>query len=226
MAYQKGNDIDTQQLRRDYNKDTAMSFLTNPAKGLTMLFSHNKQMKAIRKAAKEQQARNTAAMAGTSTNYLQQEYSKEHGDPTSQVLYAKNGKDAVHTSEGEFNIIPNSKTEGGEIIYNKQKGTAHVIPGKASGDNNYSSILPSDTIISNKFGLASRGRKAAKALESLNKKRENGGSLAEKTDELTRSQSTAVLDDLATEMKVYRDLGMLSQPGMVDRWPRSTVFCW
>ena len=214
MAYQKGNDIDTQQLRRDYNKDTAMSFLTNPAKGLTMLFSHNKQMKAIRKAAKEQQARNTAAMAGASTSYLQQEYSKEHGDPMSQVLYAKNGKDAVHTSEGEFNIIPNSKTEGGEIVYNKQKGTAHIIPGKASGDNNYSSILPSDTIISNKFGLASRGRNAARALESLNKKKANRGSLADKTDELIKSQATAVLDDLANEQKAYRDLGMLPQPGM------------
>lgn len=213
IAYQRGNDIDTQQLRRDYNKDTAMSFLTNPFKGLTMLFGHKRQMRAIRDAAREQSAINTAAMAGASTDYLQQEYAKEHGNPLSQMLYAKNGKDAVHTSEGEFDIMPNSKTEGGEIVYNQENGTAHVIPGKADGDKNYSAILPSDTIITNKYGLASRGRNAAKVLESLNKKRTNRGTLGGKTDELMKSQATAVLDDLAEEQKMYREAGVLPQSG-------------
>lgn len=214
MAYQRGNDIDTQQLRRDYNRDTAMSFLTNPFKGITQLLGHGKQMRAIRRAAQEQAARNTAAMAGASTSYLQQEYAKEYGNPQEGILYSKNGKDAVHTAEGEYDINPNSKVEGGEVVYNQEKGTAHVIPGKADGDNNYAAILPSDVILTNKFGIAAKARSAAKALESTNTKRPNRGQLGKKTDEFIKSQAISILDDAANEQKQYRELGMLDQPEM------------
>lgn len=205
ISYQSVNDIDSDQYIKDYKKGAIFNLLK--------WFGLGKTKKRLAEFNKEKTAVNTAAMAGASTDYLQQEYAKEHGDPLSQMLYAKNGKDAVHTSEGEFDIMPNSKTEGGEIVYNQENGTAHVIPGKADGDKNYSAILPSDTIITNKYGLASRGRNAAKVLESLNKKRTNRGTLGGKTDELMKSQATAVLDDLAEEQKMYREAGVLPQSG-------------
>lgn len=205
ISYQSVNDIDSDQYIKDYKKGA----IFNPLKW----FGLGKTKKRLAEFNKEKTAVNTAAMSGASTDYLQQEYAKEYGNPLSQMLYAKNGKDAVHTSEGEFNIAPNSKTEGGEIVYNQENSTAHVIPGKADGDKNYSAILPSDTIITNKYGLASRGRNAAKVLESLNKKRTNRGTLGSKTDELMKSQATAVLDDLAEEQKIYREAGVLPQSG-------------
>ena len=197
---------------RDYDRELGTSFLTNPFKGLTMLFQRRKQRNAIRRAAEENAAKNLTNMAGASSEYLQQNYASEYGNPQNQMLYSKNGKDAVHTSEGEFDITPNSKTEGGEIVYNKERGTAHVIPGIANGDNNYAFTLPSDTIITNRFGLANKARNAAKALESVNKKKQNRGVLGEQTDKLIKNQATAVLDNTAEEQRQYRAAGLLPQP--------------
>lgn len=177
IAYQEIGDINKNQIMKDYNREMGMSFLTNPFKGLTMLFGRKKQKNSIRAAQAQKAAINTANMAGASTSYLQQEYAKQYGDDDDQILYAKNGKDEVHTSEGEYNIMPNSRVEGGEVVYNKEKGTAHVIPGKPNGDNNYASILPSDTIISNKYGLSDKAKNAAKALQSLNKQNKLRGPL-------------------------------------------------
>lgn len=209
ISYESINDVGDM---KNYNREMGMSFLTNPFKGLAMLIGRRSQKRALARAERQRQETNKFNMSGALDSYLEQEYANKYGDPQNQILYSKNGKDSVHTSEGEFNITPNSKTEGGEIVYNKERGTAHVIPGVANGDNNYSSILPSDTIITNRFGLANKARNAAKALESVNEKKQNRGVLGEQTDELIKNQATAILDNVAEEQRQYRAMGMLPQP--------------
>lgn len=214
IAYQEIGDINKSQIMKDYDREMGMSFLTNPFKGLTMLFGRKKQKSSVRAAQAQRAAINTANMASASTSYLQQEYAKQYGDDDDQMLYAKNGKDMVHTSEGEYNIVPNSRVEGGEIIYNKEKGTAHVVPGKPNGDNNYASILPSDTVISNKYDLSEDdgAKDAAMALRSLNKQNKYRGPLGKQTDDLIRNQAMAVLDRASEKQKMYREMGLLPKP--------------
>lgn len=224
ITYQEIGDINKNQIMKDYNREMGMSFLTNPFKGLTMLFGRKKQKSSVRAAQAQRAAINTANMAGASTSYLQQEYAKQYGDDDDQILYAKNGKDEVHTSEGEYNIMPNSRVEGGEVVYNKEKGTAHVIPGKPNGDNNYASILPSDTIISNKYGLSDKAKNAAKALQSLNKENKLRGPLGKQTNDLVRNQATAVLDEVSEEQKMYREMGLLPKPEYSKFWPGKDEF--
>lgn len=214
ISYQKENEINQSQAIRDYDKNMGMSFLTNPFKGLTMLFGRGKQRRNIQQARMQQDAINRTNRAGASTDYLEQQYSEKYGSPQDYILYAKNGKDSVQTSEGELNLTPNSKTEGGEIVYNAEKQTAHVVPGKAKGDNHLSSILPSDTIITNKYGLADKAKTAAIALQSVNKNKKNRGSLAKQTDDLIRNQATAVLNSVAEEQRQMRNIGILPRTKM------------
>ena len=225
IAYQEIGDINKNQIMKDYDREMGMSFLTNPFKGLTMLFGRKKQKNSIRAAQAQKAAINTANMAGASTSYLQQEYAKQYGDDDDQILYAKNGKDEVHTSEGEYSIMPNSRVEGGEVVYNKEKGTAHVIPGKPNGDNNYASILPSDTIISNKYGLSDKAKNAAKALQSLNNKQNKlRGPLGQQTNKFIINQATAVLDEVSEEQKIYREMGLLPKPEYSKFWPGKDAY--
>ena len=80
IAYQEIGDINKNQIMKDYDREMGMSFLTNPFKGLTMLFGRKKQKNSIRAAQAQKAAINTANMAGASTSYLQQEYAKQYGD--------------------------------------------------------------------------------------------------------------------------------------------------
>lgn len=212
ISYQKENEIDKGKVMRNYNREMGTSFLTNPFKGLTMLFGRRKQQKKLDQARLEQNNVNNFNRSSAVSSYLQSEYANQYGNPQDQILYAKSGKDAVNTSVGEINTIPNSKTEGGEIIYNKQNGTAHIVPGNANGDNHLSFVKPSDAIITNKFGIADSVRPAAKALEQVNKNVKNRGYLSKQTDDLMRKQATAVLDQAAQKQKYLRDLGILPNP--------------
>lgn len=213
ISYQKVGDVDPNQIMRDYDKETRRSIATNPIKALTMAAGRRRQRRRAERAARLAGDINADNRASAASDYLEMQYSQQYGNQEDQTLYAKNGKDeGVYSALGEIPLLPNSKTEDGEIIYNRFNRSAKIIPGNNKGDKNLSFVMPSDTVISNKFGLSSVAEAAAKALQSINRTKKNRGVLGRQTDNLIKSQSTQVLDEVAEEQKQLRNMGLLSNP--------------
>lgn len=218
ISYTRGNDIDVNKSMKSYKRDMGMSFLTNPFKGFTMLFGKKKQKRELERAKQQQMRTNQYNQSIAGSEYLKNEFYSKYGDVDGQMLY-KNGKDFSQTSFGRLPIPANSKTEGGEIIYNSENQTADVVPGNANGDRHLSSILPSDTIITNKYGLADKARFAAQALKSINRNKNNRGIVGKQTDNLMKEQALQVLDSVAAEQRLLRNSGALPYAKPGKYWP-------
>lgn len=172
-----------------------------------------KQEEQMREAQRKADRTNTYRRSIGNTEYLTQNYASQYGNLADyQLPHAKDGKDA-YTSFGEIPTTPNSKTEGGEVIYNKGKQTANIIPGQPNGDTHLTMTLPSDTIITNKYGLSELAKPAAKALMAVNSNKQKlGGQLRKQTDELVKAQATDVLDKISELQLDLRHSGLLDQP--------------
>ena len=217
LAYQKENEINQSQAIRDYGKEMGMSWLTNPFKAVTMAIGRKRQRENIELARLQQDATNKVNRAGASTDYLEMEYSKKYGNPQDQFLYAKNGKDAVQTSEGEYKMIPNSKTQGQEIMFNADKESSHIIPGSPkTGDSHLTYTKPSDTILSRMYGIADSAAPFAKALEfaNMHENTKNRGALGKATDKFVKKQTVPVLQNYADIQSIMRQIGLLPQTKM------------
>jgi len=94
FQYQKVNNIDTRQMKIDYNRDTAATFLSNPFSGLTKLFGHNKYMKTVHEAAQRQIATNNHNYADAQSDYLTSEYNRNHYNTNNNILRAATGLDS------------------------------------------------------------------------------------------------------------------------------------
>lgn len=215
FGYQKQNYVDTSRQLKDYNRDTALSFLTNPVEGITRLFGRHQFEKRMRQANNRAQLANTYNRSGALSDYLGQQYASKYGNDESQMLWAAaEGKDAVESSVGQINVQPNARTEDGEIIFNDISQTARNIPGKTKGDKNLSILKPSDVVLTNMYGISDEVRKPAIALEYANKHEHDKlrMDLGKRTDAFVKKITIPVLEQSAQKMKLYRQLGMLMNP--------------
>ena len=96
---------------------------------------------------------NAVNRSGAYTTYLQNDWLKNHGDTRQQSLYgAKDGKPSAY---GEIDAPATAKVSNGEIIANKYEGTMYRVPGKKNNkDSELAYVRPSDTIVTNKYGLS------------------------------------------------------------------------
>jgi hypothetical protein len=92
--------------------------------------------------------------SGALTTVLQNNLAETEGDQTQQTLYAAaNGKESY--SAGGPTSGYNARVSNGEIIANKFTGEMFRVPGIPNNkDGKLAFIRPSDTIISNKYGLS------------------------------------------------------------------------
>jgi len=92
--------------------------------------------------------------SGALTTVLQNDLAETEGDQTQQTLYsAANGKESY--SAGGHTSGYNARVSNGEIIANKFTGEMFRVPGIPNNkDGKLAFIRPSDTIISNKYGLS------------------------------------------------------------------------
>jgi hypothetical protein len=92
--------------------------------------------------------------SGALTTVLQNDLAETEGDQTQQALYAAaNGKESY--SAGGPASGYNARVSSGEIIANKFTGEMFRVPGIPNNkDGKLAFIRPSDTIISNKYGLS------------------------------------------------------------------------
>lgn len=155
INYQVQKGVDSNQFMKDYDKSTAASFLTNPFKGLTMLFSRGSQKREMEKA--NQIAMNTTDFNRSSalSDSLQQQYLQKNGSNDNQLLYAAEGKKPVATAQGIKKAKPNAMTAPGEVIVSTKDGSVFENPGYASGKDVIPSIVrDSDAVLSSLHGGA------------------------------------------------------------------------
>lgn len=123
------------------------------------LFGGGKRHAAMRRRVAEAQNRalrqNDFSRNGALTSVLQQNYAREYGDTESQSLYGfANGK-STWSAAGSVGLGANARVSNGEIIANKYTGEMFRVPGLPNNkDGKLAFIRPSDTIISNKYGLS------------------------------------------------------------------------
>ncbi len=117
--------------------------------------SRKRKMRRMIAEAKNKAFRqNDYARSGALTSAMQQQYAQEFGDTESQSLYGfVNGKQsfsAAGPTEGY-----NARVSNGEIIANKFTGEMFRVPGLPNNkDGKLALIRPTDTIITNKYGLS------------------------------------------------------------------------
>lgn len=238
IGYTQYNNINQNQIMGDYDKNTALSFLTNPFEGITRLFGRNKQKEQARNAAILAQNLNTANRTGAQTQALQQDYNLRYGNPSNQVLYpAAKGKDeGVYTSNGLSSMQPNSLTMKGESIVNNLDPTnpeeasgAVVTKGKGGVDDVPTNVQDSDIILGGDIDwrtgstFKQQALPYTMALEHINNKYENNGdklsSLSKQTQTLQQEQVNRLkqpivekLKDLADQQKYQHDITGYNQP--------------
>lgn len=123
------------------------------------LFGGGRRHAAMRRRIAEAQNRalrqNDFSRSGALTSVLQQNYAREYGDTESQSLYGfKDGK-STWSAAGSVGLGANARVSNGEIIANKYTGEMFRVPGLPNNeDGKLAFIRPSDTIISNKYGLS------------------------------------------------------------------------
>lgn len=166
VDYQKVGDVNPDEIMRDYDNKIGSDFASGRFfRGIITAAGRRKQRRRAERAARLAGDINADNRASAASDYLGMQYAQQYGNQEDQTLYAKNGKDeGVYSAFGEMSVLPNSKTEDGEIIYNRFNGSAKIIPGNKKGDKNLSFVMPSDTVISNKFGLSRVAESAAEAL--------------------------------------------------------------
>lgn len=131
-----------------YYTRAGASFLTNPFKGLTMLFGASAQRRKLEEAERRMLAENDYNRTTAIGDYFSQQEKLNDG-----VMHAQNGKD-VHTAQGYSAIAPNARVEGQEVIRDPYTESSHIVPGPANGDNNYANLKPSDIVYTDKFGIS------------------------------------------------------------------------
>lgn len=123
------------------------------------LFGSSKRKREMRRRIAEAQDKalrqNDFSRNGALTSILQQNYAREYGDTETQSLYGfANGK-STWSAAGSVGLGANARVSNGEIIANKYTGEMFRVPGLPNNkDGKLAFIRPSDTIISNKYGLS------------------------------------------------------------------------
>lgn len=227
FQYERQNTVDVANEMSNYDKDTAMSFLTNPGKGLTQLFGRNKHKNTLKLANQRAETLNNYSRSGALSDYMQQEYANRYGDNSDQLLYgAKEGKDA-YTSFGKQYTKPNARVAGGESIVNLDNvddatGTL-VRNGKYGVDGPKANLGDTDIVLGtqkdwrNGISFMAQAAPYTEALEAINNKYEKRtnsavnrlrGSIGRQTDELQqqvvnkyKQPIVAKLKDLADQQK-------------------------
>lgn len=224
INYTKYNSINPNQIMRDYNKGTALSFLTNPFEGIARLFGNNKQRRQAREAAALAQNLNTANRTGAQTQALQQDFALKYGNPSNQVLYgAAKGKDeGVYTANGIFNMMPNALGQRNEALMENldpehpENASATVIKdGKGGVDDVPLSVKPDTKIGGNDIdwntGVSFKKEilPLATILEHMKKKyynnQNNLSSLSKPTQRVQQNEANKILSDVVKNLKAYTD---------------------
>ena len=142
----------------DYDKETATSFLTNPARGITRLFARSGQEEALKKAKQQIQTNNLFAYDNAFTRGQQMKYAQRNGNSEDQVLYAKNGKD-VDTAFGVGSGKQNAWVSKGEFIFDTGSGIGHTVK-RGPNDTAPAFLRGRDAVVTNKYGLADAAKTA------------------------------------------------------------------
>lgn len=113
-----------------------------------------KMERMLREARDKAYRKNDYARSGALTSSMQQQYAQQYGDTESQSLYGfVNGKQSF-SAAGPTNGY-NARVSNGEIIANKFTGEMFRVPGIPNNkDGKLAYIRPTDTIITNKYGLS------------------------------------------------------------------------
>ena len=233
FGYQKQNYVDTSRQLKDYDRDTALSFLTNPIEGITRIFGRHQFEKRMRQANNRAQLANTYNRSGALSDYLGQQYASKYGNDESQILWAAaRGKDKVESSIGKIDAPATARVAKDEPIIDNindvDSATGHVVRnGKRGADTNLASvnkdtvILGGDRDMRDGYKFQDKGLFPTKVLELINKYESRPrnindklrGNLGRQTDEFqsktlsgVKSQVVAQLKDLADQQAFQHSL--------------------
>lgn len=226
FGYQKQNSVNTDQLKKDYDKQTALSFLTNPFEGLTRIFGRHQYEKRMRKANEKAERLNTFNRSGALSDYLAQQYATKYGDSDSQMLWAAaRGKDKVESSIGKIDAKATARVAKDEPILdnldNPAAATGHIVRnGKRGVDTNLANVNNSTVILGGDRDMRDgkkfqdKGMLPTAILEQINKYESRPstanprlrGSIGRHTDEVQskilsnkKQEAVAQLQDLADQ---------------------------
>lgn len=157
ISYQTQNEVSSGKVMSDYDRSTATDFLTNPARGITKLFSRDSQEEQVRQAQATAYRINQYNRDSALSEHLAQLQGLKYGDTKSQTLSAANGKQV------------NAKVSNGELVGNFDENYVYKVPGKPNNkDTKYTYLKPSDFVISNKYGLSKLAQKTGDYAGVLN----------------------------------------------------------
>lgn len=228
VDYQRYNDINQKDLLHQYNKQMGLSFLTNPFKGLTMLFGRRKYKRNLRKAALENANYNNYAMSSAVTDSLQAQYANEYGNPQDQILYAKKGVEALDKK----GLPATGMMNGNEVKIDEGDDThewsAYIPKKKTNKDEIPVNVTDRTNIYVEDYGLADLVRPVAKAIESVRKDNKNLGTFHEHTKKFQLEQAGKMAVDVKNKQREYKDIGLLPDnerdmrkfDGGRERWER------
>lgn len=175
-----------------------------------------KAQEAIRRANQAAYAKNEFNRDVAMTQGLQQDNALLYGDNDSQSLYgAAYGKDEgeVYTANGKTSTAPNARVAGGEVIWNRQDGSAKVVEdGKFNQDSVLAQLKDNDVVLSQRIinpqtgnTLATDAIGPAKIIEQINRQSKDSsklrGGIGRTTDKLQQQLASDVLNNLSDMQK-------------------------
>lgn len=109
FQYNRANNVDVNKMMSDYKKDTAASLLSNPIESLTKWIGTKRYRRTVNQALQNQISQNKFNYSDAQSEYLSNDYMKNHYNPTDDLLYAVNGNDGTYegpamVSKGEVQV--------------------------------------------------------------------------------------------------------------------------
>ena len=241
FTYEKQNLIDVHDYMNNYNKQTGLSFLTNPFRGLTMLFGRNKAKKRAEQARNTIIRQNLYNFADAQSDYVDSEYDKLHQRTEDGILFAKHGKD-IWTPVNTNGRTPNAKVSKGESIVdnlnNIDKASGVIVTkGKSGTDDQNAKLTKSSVVfgdlINPETGMRFKDEAApfTQALNTINREFEMRpdnklnvlrGSLGKISDKINQREINKIkqpivekLGELANKQKYTRTVQSAIKDGMI-----------
>lgn len=153
-SYEKTETYDQDKFMRDYDKQTGVSFLSNPIEGIGRLFGRAAQKRKMQEANRKIIANNSFNKDVAATSYLDRAQAMKYGNIEDQNLFNyKEGKDSVYTAYGKTNSKQNAWGNKGEWIYRPSTGDLQQI---TTGPNDTAKIRvnPEDIVFTNRYGIS------------------------------------------------------------------------
>ena len=149
ISYQTQNEVNTGKVMQDYDRSTATDFLTNPARGITKIFSRDSQREQARQAEALAYRTNQYNRDSALSEHLSQLQNLKYGNTKSQTLFAAKDGKPVYSGWGKVNAPATARVSSGETLV-EPDGSSFVIPGRPNfADGKLANVRNQTAILSN-----------------------------------------------------------------------------